>query len=91
MSFLVPKGFTKENLPKPTHLDIKFVEVLERKTAAITFGGWASDERIKKYKGLLIDLLEKQEIKYCDNFSVLGYNPPYELFFRKNEVIVELQ
>jgi hypothetical protein len=35
-------------------------------------------------------LLDINQIKYTNNFSLLGYNPPYELFFRKNEIIVEL-
>ena len=90
MSFLVPQGFTKKNLPKPNNINIKFLEVPEKKMAAITFSGWASDAKIKKYKELLIKLLDKNNIKYTTNFSVLGYNPPYELFFRRNEIVVEL-
>jgi hypothetical protein len=90
VQFLVPKSFTKENLPKPDNSSIEFVEVPEKKMAAITFSGWASDKKIEKYKLQLIKLLDKNQIKYTNNFSLLGYNPPYELFFRKNEIIVEL-
>ena len=90
MSFLVPEGFTKENLPKPDNKNIKFLEVPEKKMAAIRFGGWATDQKIEKYKIELIALLNKNKIKHTNHFSVLGYNPPYELFFRKNEIIVEL-
>ena len=90
MSFLVPQGLTKKNLPKPDNINIKFLEVPEKKMAAITFSGWASDAKIKKYKEQLIQLLDKNNIKYTSNFSVLGYNPPYELFFRRNEIVVEL-
>jgi hypothetical protein len=90
IQFLVPKKFTKESLPKPNNSSIKFVEVPERRVAAITFGGWANEEKIEKYKLQLIALLDKNQIKYTKNFSILGYNPPYELLFRKNELIVEL-
>jgi hypothetical protein len=90
IQFLVPKKFTKESLPKPNNSSIKFVEVPERRVAAITFGGWANEEKIEKYKLQLIALLDKNQIKYTKNFSILGYNPPYELLFRKNEIIVEL-
>jgi hypothetical protein len=90
VQFLVPKSFTKENLPKPNNSFIEFVEVPEKKMAAITFSGWANDEKIEKYKLQLIRLLDINQIKYTNNFSLLGYNPPYELFFRKNEIIVEL-
>jgi hypothetical protein len=90
IQFLVPKKFTKESLPKPNNSSIKFVEVPEKRVAAITFGGWANEEKIEKYKLQLIALLDNNQIKYTKNFSILGYNPPYELLFRKNEIIVEL-
>jgi hypothetical protein len=90
IQFLVPKKFTKESLPKPNNSSIKFVEVPEKRVAAITFGGWANEEKIEKYKLQLIALLDKNQIKYTKKFSILGYNPPYELLFRKNEIIVEL-
>ena len=88
--FLVPENFTEDQMPKPNNSDIEFITVPERKVAAITFGGWASDERIAKYKLQLMALLDANEIKYSNRFSVLGFSPPYELFFRKNEIIVDL-
>jgi hypothetical protein len=91
MLFLVPEKFTKENLPKPENTKIEFIEIPEKKMAAITFSGWASDEKIEKYKLLLIKLLDENGIKYANKFSVLGYNPPYEVLFRRNEIIVELE
>ena len=91
MLFLVPEKFTKENLPKPENTKIEFIEIPEKKMAAITFSGWASDEKIEKYKLLLIKLLNENGIKYANKFSVLGYNPPYEVLFRRNEIIVELE
>ena len=91
MLFLVPKKFTKESLPTPKNSKIKFIEVPEKNMAAITFGGWANDKKIKKYKQALIKLLDTKGIKHTNKFSVLGYNPPYEIWFRKNEIIVELE
>lgn len=90
MQFLVPKNLTKDDLPIPDNAFIAFVEVPERKMAAISFSGWANDKKIEKYKLRLIALLDKNQIKHTKNFSLLGYNPPYELLFRKNEIIVEL-
>jgi len=34
--------------------------------------------------------LDTQKIPYTNRFYFLGYNAPYEVFNRKNEVIVEL-
>jgi hypothetical protein len=89
--FLVPKKFTKEKLPKPENSDIQFIEVPEKKMAAITFGGWVSDKKIQKYRLQLMAQLDKKAIKYSNKFSVLGYNSPFELLFRKNEIVVELE
>jgi hypothetical protein len=89
--FLVPKKFTKETLPKPENSEIQFIEVPEKKMAAITFGGWASDKKIEKYRLQLMVLLDNKAIKYSNKFSVLGYNSPFELLSRKNEIVVELE
>jgi hypothetical protein len=35
-------------------------------------------------------LLEKHGLKHRGNFSYMGYNPPYEMLNRRNEVVVEL-
>lgn len=91
MMFMVPKEFTKENLPKPENKNIEFIQMPEKKMAAIRFGGWANDKKIEKYKARLISLLADNNIKHKNAFSVLGYNPPYEVLFRRNEIIVELK
>ena len=91
MMFMVPKKFKKETLPKPDQSEIKFQEEPKKTVAAITFSGWANDEKIEKYKQKLKSALEAKEIPYTNRFFFLGYNPPYEIFNRKNEIIVELK
>jgi hypothetical protein len=91
MMFMVPKKFNKETLPRPNQSSIEFKEEPEKTVAAFTFGGWANDERIEKFKQKLISALNAEGIAYTNRFYYLGYNPPYEVFNRKNEVIVELK
>jgi hypothetical protein len=91
MMFMVPKKLNKETLPKPNQSGIEFKEEPAKLIAAITFGGWANDEKIEKYKQELKAALNAEGIKYTDKFYFFGYNAPYEVFNRKNEVIVELQ
>ncbi len=91
MMFMVPKKFDKESLPKPNESQIKFREEPAKTVAAITFGGWANEAEILKYKQKLIAALDNNGIKYTNRFYFLGYNPPFEVFNRKNEVIVELE
>ena len=91
MMFMVPKKFKKEMLPQPNQLQIEFKEEPAKTVAAIVFDGWANDEKIKKYKEKLKAALDAEGITYTNRFYFLGYNAPYEVFNRKNEVIVELR
>jgi len=91
MMFMVPKKFKKEMLPQPNQLQIEFKEEPAKTVAAIAFDGWANDEKIEKYKEKLKVALDAEGITYTNRFYFLGYNAPYEVFNRKNEVIVELK
>ena len=91
MMFMVPKKFDKNTLPKPNQSLIEFKREPAKTVAAIQFKGWANDKRIKEYKQQLQTALDAQGILYTDRFFFLGYNAPYEVFNRKNEVIVELK
>ncbi|MFT5602411.1 MAG: hypothetical protein ACI9N1_002664 [Flavobacteriales bacterium] len=91
MLFMVPKKFNKETLPQPNQSQIKFKEEPAKVVAAITFGGWANDEKIATFKQKLKSALDAEGIGYTNRFFFLGYNPPYEIFNRRNEIIVELE
>ena len=91
MLFLVPKKYTRDNLPVPNDSSIEFKDIPEKKVAAISFGGWANDLKIAAFKKNLITALNIKGIEYTDNFYFLGYNAPMEVFNRKNEIIVELK
>jgi hypothetical protein len=90
MSFMVPKEYTLEQLPQPSNTNIVFEKQEEKIIAAIRFDGWASDEKIEQYTALLTQALIKEDLEHNSKFSFLGYNPPYELVNRRNEVVVEL-
>ena len=78
-------------LPKPNQTGIEFKQEPAKILAAITFSGWANDTKIEKYKQDLKAVLDAEGIAYTNQFYFFGYNAPYEVFNRKNEVIVELQ
>jgi len=90
MLFKVPEGYTLEQLPEPTNASIVFEKQEEKIMAAIRFDGWASDEKIAYYTHVLTEALLKEKIAHTGKFSFLGYNPPYDLINRRNEVVVEL-
>lgn len=91
MSFMVPTRYEEQDLPKPNNEKIFFERKKGSRMAAIRFGGWANDQRIEKYKNKLIEALKKEGISHSENFVYLGYNPPYALIARRNEVVVELR
>jgi hypothetical protein len=91
MLFMVPKKFDMQTLPLPNQSQIEFTKEPAKKVAAIEFGGWANDKKINKYKELLIKTLKDEGIDHTNRFYFLGYNAPYEVFNRKNEIIVEVQ
>ncbi len=90
MMFMVPSEHELENLPKPNNSEVMFKKEPAKTVAAITFGGWANDEKIKAYTTKLKDLLNANGIAHLNNFSFLGYNPPFEVINRRNEIIVEI-
>ncbi len=91
MMFMVPKKYNKDMLPKPNRSDIEIKEEPAKLLAAIGFSGWASDTKIEKYKQNLKAALDAEGIKYSSRFYFFGYNAPYEVLNRKNEVLVELE
>lgn len=90
MMFMVPSALDEGSLPKPNQTQIAFVEEPARTMAAIRFGGWADDGKLEKYKGKLVEALAKEGLTYKEPFYYFGYNAPYEVFKRRNEVVVEL-
>ena len=91
MGFMVPQAISKEALPKPNQADITFKQEPQKTMAVITFSGWASDATIKENKDTLIAVLKANDIVHTNQFYCFGYNPPYDLFFRKNEIAVVLK
>lgn len=90
MHFLVPKKYTEETLPSPNNRKVELTKMPAKTVAVISFKGWANDEKIEKYKQQLIHHLKNENIKYKGSFFFLGYNPPFELLNRRNEVMVEI-
>lgn len=90
MMFMVPKSMSKVDLPKPNNSSIYFEEYPERVVAAIRFGGWASDEKIAEYTEKLTACLLREGIPHLGDYSYLGYNPPFDVVNRRNEIIVSV-
>ena len=90
MKFMVPKEYDLKTLPSPNDPNIQFEKQEEKIIAAIRFDGWANDEKIELYTKKLKEALAQEHINHTNTFSYLGYNPPYEVINRRNEIVVEL-
>ena len=90
MSFVMPSVYNIENLPKPNDSRVVIKSTTDEYVAALKFEGFASDKDIKFYSEKFENALKAASIPYYGNFRFLGYNPPYQLFGRKNEIIVSV-
>ncbi|MFT4662261.1 MAG: hypothetical protein ACI8XB_002549 [Patiriisocius sp.] len=91
MSFFMPGNVAPTELPTPNREDVIVTVQPSKIVAVIAFSGWASDKRLIKQFNLLKSKLKKESIEFDDSYSFLGYNPPYKLINRKNEVIIPLK
>lgn len=91
MSFVMPSKYDINNLPRPNDANVQLHQTAGEYVAAIAFGGFANDASIKKYAAELEKALGNKGIKSIGHFRFLGYNPPYQLVGRKNEVIVTVE
>ena len=91
MSFVMPSSYNQTNLPKPNNPDVILKETADEYVAAIRFGGFASDKELKLYSEKLQDILTKKGIKTLGNARFLGYNPPFQLVGRRNEIIIPIE
>jgi hypothetical protein len=90
MSFVMPSAYNADNLPKPNNATVTINKTADEYVAAIKFSGFASDSDIEKQTEILKTALKNASITYYGNFRYLGYNPPYQLVGRRNEVIINV-
>jgi hypothetical protein len=90
MSFVMPSSYNEENLPKPNDPNVLIQKTPDEYVAVIRFGGFASDKDLIFYSGKLHDILEEKGITSYGHARFLGYNPPFQLIDRRNEIIVSV-
>ena len=91
MSFIMPEKYSDQNLPIPNDKSISIQNSNPEYVAVISFGGYASDEKITIYKDKLMEALAKEKIQVKGSFSFLGYNAPFQFVGRTNEIIIPIE
>lgn len=90
MYFVMPKQYKKDQLPKPTSSKVKILEEGEKVLAVITFGGFSSAEKVALYREKLESVLNQHQLKTVGPYLYMGYNAPWDLINRRNEVAIEV-
>jgi hypothetical protein len=90
MSFVMPANYNEENLPEPNDTGVSIETAPAEYVAAITFGGFASDKVIEAKTAEFKSIIESKGLKHDGHFRFLGYNAPWQLIGRRNEVIVRI-
>jgi hypothetical protein len=90
MYFVMPKSYKQTDLPTPNSSQVKIVEESAKTLAVISYGGFSSDEKIENHRAKLAAILTKNNIKTKGDFMYMGYNAPWDVIDRKNEVAIEV-
>jgi uncharacterized protein YxeA len=91
MQFVMPAGMDSSNLPTPNDANVKIELSQPAHMAAIKFGGYANDETIRRQTALLESMLKSKGIQQLGPVRYLGYDAPYRLVGRRNEVVAEVR
>ena len=90
MSFVMPSQYQLSDLPVPNSSAVSLVTQGSMTLAVLRFGGYSSDEKIAKYAQLLTQVLEKNNIRTKGSLLYMGYNAPWDLINRRNEVAFQI-
>jgi hypothetical protein len=90
MSFVMPSQYQLSELPTPNSTSISLVRQDSMKLAVLRFGGFSSDEKIAKHAQLLTQVLEKNNIRTKGSLLYMGYNAPWDVINRRNEVAFQI-
>ena len=91
MSFVMPKEHSMESLPEPSSDEVKILPVAPKKYAVLTFPGYANNKKIAKYSKKLLKSVKTEGLETTGNIQFMGYNAPWQVIGRKNEVAIEVK
>ena len=90
MYFVMPKQYQKDQLPTPNASNVKILEEAPKTLAVVRYGGFSSDRKIQRYGKKLEDVLSRNQISTKGQLMYMGYNAPWDVVGRRNEVAVEV-
>jgi hypothetical protein len=92
MSFVMPAGTTREEIPDPLDSRVRIVTLPERDVAVIRFTGYASPQEVDAVTLRLQDGLKTAGIETVGQPFLMRYDTPWMPgFLRRNEVGIEIK
>ena len=92
MSFVLPAGWTADQVPEPTDDRVRIETIPAREVAVIRFSGHARRHDVEAVAARLREELGKAGIAARGAPFLMRYNAPYTPgFLRRNEVGVEIE
>lgn len=91
MSFVMPDDLAMDSLPRPNDPDVRLHRAPEEVVAAFRFSGFANEQKIQERSAELLERLVQQGLTPLGPVRYLGYNPPWQLVGRRNEVVVSVK
>lgn len=90
MYFVMPSKYKKSELPNPSNKNVTIQEEVSKVLLVVRYGGFSNDERIESHTEVLRKIIEKHHLKATGPFMYMGYNAPWDIINRRNEVAVEI-
>lgn len=90
MRFIMPEEHNMESLPLPADTAVHLERLPEEVVAVLRFSGFANEERIQEASARLLEQVQAAGLEADGPVRFLGYDPPWQLVARRNEVVVRL-
>lgn len=90
MSFVMPSQYQLSELPTPNSTAVSLVTQGSMRLAVLRFGGFSSDKKIAKHAQLLTQVLKENNIQTKGSLLFMGYNAPWDIINRRNEVAFQI-
>jgi len=92
MSFVMPAGKTRDEIPEPLDSKVRIVQVPGRELGVITFRGRTGEKEVRAAEERLLKGLRDAGIETAGEVFLMRYNPPWiPGFLRRNEVGIAIK
>tara|TARA_B100000482_G_scaffold188694_1_gene168968 strand:- start:6673 stop:7341 length:669 start_codon:yes stop_codon:yes gene_type:complete len=91
VSFVMPKEYSLNTLPKPNNKNINIITLPIEKYAVIVFSGLVRASNYNEQVKLLFEFIKEKKLTTTGSVKIARYNPPWTLpFFRRNELMIKI-